>query len=795
MRVSRLSGAWAVLACSAAIACTAPTAAPAQDSGFAALTVVEEVPGRYRVELAAPAGALSGSLAVVPPRGCAMAGAPREVRWRGGAAVRMEMACDADGIRGQALRLEGIGDPALRVDVELRTLDGREYAALLPPGVREAILPLPPGLAAAGAAGLGAGFGRGFSLPALWLLAACAVLAGVPGRPLAAAAGAFAAAYFAGGWLAGREELAVSLQAVRLLTLLAAAAAALALTRNARAGVAALASPWLLAALLGALAGAAGPSFPPALSSVGTGIAQAAAALGATAVLVGAGMVAATFRWGARGARAEGASSPADARRVAAGGRQVSSAPPGDGAPGPVGDQPPPVASSSHGRGAGQGVRQLDVDPTVTNSPYGRGVPDAPAGDRPSSAVLLLLAAAAALVVPALAGLPSLLAEPAGAPFAELFLAAALLGFAGPASGLRLGAAPAVTFLLLLTAGTGLPPAFMGIEVVRTAALAALFVVAGRLVLGGRVDARYALPAAVLAPVALGGYLRQLMAETAAFPVSVLAGAALAATLVLLAGQRFAELVAPAWRARAGRGVGVGAAVLIVAARLGDHLRWGAREAVAGGSLPIPLLALGLIAVAVLAWPRRRRVAEALGFHAPKGTLHLAALAGAFFLLPFGTLQVGNPFSPPAPPSQADHLVADLLHGTYHAFNLTDEAELYDRLSQSVTGTLVADLYLDSRRRLRAGTAEGDEVTVREVALLDLHQAPLAASMAGTESGEAAFRASWRVTARVRHLQHVHERQNLYAGTLRLRMEDGRWKLADVVLTGEERILSPWSSQ
>jgi hypothetical protein len=44
----------------------------------------------------------------------------------------------------------------------------------------------------------------------------------------------------------------------------------------------------------------------------------------------------------------------------------------------------------------------------------------------------------------------------------------------------------------------------------------------------------------------------------------------------------------------------------------------------------------------------------------------------------------------------------------------------------------------------------------------------------------------------VRHLQHIHHRQNVYSGVLTLRPDDGRWKIARVDLYSEDRAVVPW---
>jgi hypothetical protein len=175
--------------------------------------------------------------------------------------------------------------------------------------------------------------------------------------------------------------------------------------------------------------------------------------------------------------------------------------------------------------------------------------------------------------------------------------------------------------------------------------------------------------------------------------------------------------------------------------------------------------------------------------HRPRAA-HWLLLGAAFLLLPIGTAAVRNPFFEPHAPRGEDarRVVANVLSETYHAFNLVDEDELYDTLADNVIGDLVDDLYLDSRRRLTAGTREGAEVTVRDVSVLDIGD-PLDLVEAGPMF---AYDCRWVVTARVRHLQHVHHRQNIYNGMLTLQIDGDRWKIAGVELTSEDRVVLPW---
>jgi hypothetical protein len=198
--------------------------------------------------------------------------------------------------------------------------------------------------------------------------------------------------------------------------------------------------------------------------------------------------------------------------------------------------------------------------------------------------------------------------------------------------------------------------------------------------------------------------------------------------------------------------------------------------------LRIPLLSL--VSLALLVWGvigiKRKRIRFATA-----GCLLLMALA----LLPYGVARASVPFLSPAVPSakQARLIIEPMLSEIYHALNLDDESQTYDRLAEQATGNLVTDLYLDSRRRLVAGTREGALVVVKQLALQDVG-APRA-----TEGGNPAYSCRWTVTAKVTHWQHIHQRRNVYEGELRLSVENDRWKLAGLNLRSEEREVVPGS--
>jgi len=233
------------------------------------------------------------------------------------------------------------------------------------------------------------------------------------------------------------------------------------------------------------------------------------------------------------------------------------------------------------------------------------------------------------------------------------------------------------------------------------------------------------------------------------------------------------------------------AAGLAVLWRLIEYREWFNEELaaeVAMGFVRLPVLAVVLLIVAGFVWPRKRRFKTHQAGSPP--VTHWILLALAFFTFPLATWRVHNPFYTPRAPSttEATLIMDKLLTDTYLAFNLKDENAAFDNLEATLSEDLVADVYLDSRRRLTVGTRQGAKVTVKDVSVMSVDAAT--SDMKGAKSFT--YPCKWIVTARVQHLQHIHDRQNIYLGELTIRVEDERWKITRLILKSEERVVLPW---
>ncbi len=201
------------------------------------------------------------------------------------------------------------------------------------------------------------------------------------------------------------------------------------------------------------------------------------------------------------------------------------------------------------------------------------------------------------------------------------------------------------------------------------------------------------------------------------------------------------------------------------------------------GLFRVPVLTIVLVLAALVAWPRRRRFQPAIPRRAR--ATHWGLVLVAVFTVSTAGVPVSNPFHTPRAPTadEARPILNALLTETYLAFNRSDEDAAFDQLARNLSEDLVPGVYLDSRRRLTAGTREGAEVKVKDVRVISVD----ASSAFDSADGSSTYPCKWVVTARVKHWQHIHDRQNIYVGTLSIRVEEDRWKIDDLELSSEER--------
>ena len=132
-------------------------------------------------------------------------------------------------------------------------------------------------------------------------------------------------------------------------------------------------------------------------------------------------------------------------------------------------------------------------------------------------------------------------------------------------------------------------------------------------------------------------------------------------------------------------------------------------------------------------------------------------------------------------PARLQGLVGSLLHNVYRAFDYRGEEVIYDVLARSVSGDLLADIYLETRNSLELASQGGARVKVKTV------------EMTGTElkdrsGNRLTVTSEWVVSGSVGHWGHVHQRINGYQAELEISEIDKVWKLTGLEILQEERL-------
>jgi len=130
---------------------------------------------------------------------------------------------------------------------------------------------------------------------------------------------------------------------------------------------------------------------------------------------------------------------------------------------------------------------------------------------------------------------------------------------------------------------------------------------------------------------------------------------------------------------------------------------------------------------------------------------------------------------------KAAGIVKDLLHNVYRAFDFRDESAIYDILERSVTGELLTQTYLETRRGLELANQGGARAKVKNIEMTEV----------GTVRKEGAgfsVRTVWNVSGSVGHWGHVHTRTNQYEAELTVEPVEGSWKITSLDLLQEQRL-------
>ena len=133
------------------------------------------------------------------------------------------------------------------------------------------------------------------------------------------------------------------------------------------------------------------------------------------------------------------------------------------------------------------------------------------------------------------------------------------------------------------------------------------------------------------------------------------------------------------------------------------------------------------------------------------------------------------------PHERTAEIVEALLHNVYRAFDFRGEEQIYDVLERSVSGDLLAQIFLETRRGLELESLGGARARVKGIELT---------ALGAERAAGGAFLAdvTWDVAGSVGHWGHIHQRRNRYQAKLRIAPRNGVWKLVEMQILDEVRL-------
>jgi len=200
-------------------------------------------------------------------------------------------------------------------------------------------------------------------------------------------------------------------------------------------------------------------------------------------------------------------------------------------------------------------------------------------------------------------------------------------------------------------------------------------------------------------------------------------------------------------------------------------------------TVTLPLLSLALFPFLILGFfvtrsrgvpPRERWMGLGIGLVV---LVALSPLAKTVVALP------GGGFVPPAE-QEALYTSQTLLRNIYRAFESDQESAIYDTLAKSVSGPLLASIYLEINQSLVMQEEGGAVAKIESVEILENALLP----RPDEHARYFVTRTKWRVTGKVGHWGHTHQRVNEYEADLTIMLEDGGWKIARLDVRSQLRV-------
>jgi len=161
-------------------------------------------------------------------------------------------------------------------------------------------------------------------------------------------------------------------------------------------------------------------------------------------------------------------------------------------------------------------------------------------------------------------------------------------------------------------------------------------------------------------------------------------------------------------------------------------------------------------------------------------TLAVAGIVFLALLTGFGAYQ--SLYSTRFSDEAVETVLDGLLENVYRAFDYRQEEIIYDSLENTVSGDLLTQIYLETRRSLELENQGGARAKVKGLEILGASYEPLPSGTGFTTE------ARWTVTGSVGHWGHIHQRINQYRAEITVESIDDAWRITGLDVLEEERV-------
>ena len=128
-------------------------------------------------------------------------------------------------------------------------------------------------------------------------------------------------------------------------------------------------------------------------------------------------------------------------------------------------------------------------------------------------------------------------------------------------------------------------------------------------------------------------------------------------------------------------------------------------------------------------------------------------------------------------------IINGLLTNVYRSFDYRNESDVYDRLSISVVGDQLAQIYIEQRKGLEIENRGGAKAKVNDVEVLEVYEVKEGMNK------DFGIEVSWKINGSVSHFGHMHYRQNQYRAVIWITPKNGYWKIENIEMLDEERLM------